>query len=656
MVAGAVVCAALFALLAIFQIGVQAWLAACVAGFAAVVSLILALWAAAQTEKRRLLTPINDLTRQARALVEDPQRAIKPPRAPELAELSNSLIALARRLANAPQMPAGKPRTQLTRSGLYAAEEGSSELELTAKPTEDTSALDMVARLDPTTLHWLASSRAEQEFLGWTLEELRKKTFPEIVHSDDRSLAFEQLQAAVFKGEAHGLIYRIKTARGESRAIEMNVSVRYGSDSNVSHLRCHVTDVTAKLRAGKELRRRTRELTLVNQLLRRTNRELQELKDRYSDLYQNAPAMYFSLDMQAKIIECNNTLCRTLGYRREELVDHSYTRLLPDSLKAAFPARFAEFARTGYVEVESRWKAADGRLIDVWITGTAVRGPDGQILYSRSVGQDITARRSLEAELKEKNYRLARTNDELWRKNKELDEFTYVVSHDLQEPVRTLIAFSDFLLKDCAPQLDATGKEYVGHLVEAARRMRALISDLLTLSRAGRATAEFGVVNIEEVVDRVKSDLAELIRTKAAQVRVSGPLPQAWGDRDRIAQLLANLITNGLKYNQSSAPWVEVAAVPSESAGWVTLRVRDNGIGIEPEFHSKIFQIFRRLHPREEYEGTGAGLAICHKIISAHGGRIWVESQLGEGAAFFFTLPLPGTKIAQTKPRAIHAT
>jgi PAS domain S-box-containing protein len=452
------------------------------------------------------------------------------------------------------------------------------------------------------------------------------------------------------------LILRIKTAQGKPRAIEMNVGVRYGTDQAVRHLRCHIADVTDKVRAERELRLRTRELTQVNEQLRQINRELEELKDRYSDLYQNAPAMYFSIDGAGRLLECNDTLLRTLGFRREDVIGQPYVKLLPESRRATFAQRFAEFMRTGSVEVKSQWVKADGATIDVWITGSAVRGRDGTIRHSRSVAQDVTAQLRLEAELQEKNDRLARANDELSRKNKEMDEFTYVVSHDLQEPLRTLIAFSDFLLRDCGERLDANGQEYVRYLVEASRRMRAMIHGLLSLSRAGRVTGDFAPVNLDEVVAVVKADLAELIRSRRAEVRVAGDLPVVWGDRDRLGQLLANLIGNGLKYNQNGEPWVEVGATEGGAGGWVTCFVRDNGIGIEPQFHAKIFQLFRRLHTPEEYEGTGAGLAICKKIIQAHGGQIWVESEPNRGSIFYFRLPRSPADAPGVPTRVSHVS
>lgn len=501
------------------------------------------------------------------------------------------------------------------------------------------STLDMIGRLDPVTLHWIDSSAAEQIFLGWSLADLTRKSFLDLVHPNDRNLAIERFQSVLEKGEAHGVRLRITNSKNEMKYVELNIGARYDSDHHITHLRCHWTDVTDKVRSEHEQRKRHKFLQEFNEELRKKNRELAELRDRYGDLYENAPAMYFSLNDDGRIIECNDTLQRALGYRREDLINRRVRDFLAPGRRGEFEACFADFLRNGYIELETTWRKANGETIVVWVRGTGVFDPTHKLLHSRCVAQDVTARRVLEDELHEKNERLARANEELSRKNKELDEFTHVVSHDLQEPLRTLIAFSDFLLRDSGDKLDENGREYVRFLVEASRRMRSLINDLLALSRAGRVTGEFTETPIVETTRQVVGDFAELIRAKNAEVRILEPLPTIWGDRSRLGQLLGNLISNGLKYNNCDKPVVEIGSQVDSEPGWSVLFVRDNGIGIESQFHAKIFQMFRRLHTREEYEGTGAGLAICQKIVQAHGGRIWVESRPGEGSTFFVALP-----------------
>ena len=177
-----------------------------------------------------------------------------------------------------------------------------------------------------------------------------------------------------------------------------------------------------------------------------------------------------------------------------------------------------------------------------------------------------------------------------------------------------------------------------------------MIHGMLKLSRVGKVIGEFTLIDLDELIAEIKTDLGELFRSRGAALRVVGPLPKIWGDRDRIRQLLANLISNGIKYNKSSDPWVEIKGdvgvipdTPDVESGPkaqtdVTIAVTDNGIGIDPQFHGTIFQLFRRLHTHDEYEGTGVGLAICNKIVQAHGGRLWVESAIGQGSTFYLKL------------------
>ena len=622
-----------------------------------------------QRETNRWADPLRVLSRTLSAFNDQPDEPWDFPIVPATAELVAPLRELQGRYlalrsgVEPPRRPSSDasesgdfppvylPDPRMTRSGSFEVPSP----DPSSMVSGEFSVLEMISRLDPKTLRWLESTPAEQAFLGWSLAELKVKSFLEIVQADDRKLAKQELRTALECGEGHGLIYRITTARGESKAVEMNVGVRYGADRRVLHLRCHLADVTAKLRDEDELRRRTHELTHANDDLRRANRELQELKDRYGDLYENAPAMYFTVDHHGQFLECNNTLIRSLGFSRREIIGQPVLRLLPKSRGPTPADRFADDLRAGPVEFESEWSKRDGEVIAVWVTGNALPGLDGKVRHVRCVAQDITARRLLEGQLRVKNDRLASANAELSRRNKELDEFTYVVSHDLQEPLRTLIAFSDFLMRDHGEKLDDSGREYVRYLVEASRRLRSLIQDLLSLSRAGKVTGEFGSVNLDEVVDILKADFAELLRSKNAEIRVDKPLSTAFGDRDRIGQLLANLVSNGLKYNRRPDPVVEVSADRDEAHHRVTISIKDNGIGIEPRYHSRIFQLFRRLHTPEEYDGTGAGLAIALKIVEAHCGRIWVESEPGQGSTFRVRLPTSPEGISTEPDEVLHA-
>jgi signal transduction histidine kinase len=237
--------------------------------------------------------------------------------------------------------------------------------------------------------------------------------------------------------------------------------------------------------------------------------------------------------------------------------------------------------------------------------------------------------------LAERGAQLERTNRELVALNAELDDFTNVASHDLQEPLRTLTAFSDLLHKDLGQSLPERAARDLGFITDAAKRMQTLIQDLLTLSRAGRVTKKREKVPVAVCVDRALQALA--IRLKETGARVEqDELPEVWGDSTLLAQLYQNLIGNALKFRGEKCPLIRLTV--EEWDGEQIFGVQDNGIGIEAKYAQQIFQPFRRLHARAEYEGSGIGLAICRKIVERHGGRIWVESEPGKGAHFRFTI------------------
>lgn len=542
----------------------------------------------------------------------------------------------------------GAPSDSLTRSGLYDSPPLGGHVSPSGDLSRVFSIVDMVNRLDPRDLRWIESSLAEQQFLGWTFHELQKKSFLEIIHLDDRARAEEALRSALIRGESLGLVVRISTARGKPRVIEVNAGARYGAGTGASHLRCHITDVTDKVRAERALRHRTRELIQVNEQLRTINRELVELKDRYTDLYDNAPAMYFSLDAEGLVLQCNQTLLTTLGRGREEVIGKDFFRFIVASDRTRCLAKLAELMEFGSIEAQSRLEKANGEILDVWISGRLNPGSGAIRPETRCVARDLTATHRLEAELVRSNQSLANANAELSRKNRELDEFVHVISHDLAEPVRTLIGFSDFLVKDHGDKLGPGGVEYLGYLADAAQRMRRMIYGLLNLSRAGKVTGEFGPVTLGELAEAVIFELGALIRGRGAVVEVLGPGVVFWGDGPRLHQLVANLVSNAIKYNRSAVPRVEIGPLGPEGIGpegatvpdrLQTLYVQDNGIGIDPRFHETIFHPFRRLHSPDEYEGTGVGLSICAKIVQAHGGQLWLESAPGKGSRFLVSLP-----------------
>ena len=235
----------------------------------------------------------------------------------------------------------------------------------------------------------------------------------------------------------------------------------------------------------------------------------------------------------------------------------------------------------------------------------------------------------------ETNRQLEAAVEELQSKNRELDEFSYVASHDLQEPIRKMISFSQLLQQDVEGQLNEQAQRDIDFIIDAASRMRNLVQALLALSRAGRSAMQPELLDIDECVDRALDALEVRLRETGAEIE-RDPLPQIIGDRTMITQLYQNLLSNAMKFIDQESPLIRVTA---ESKGEdLILGVKDNGIGIKKEFFDKIFQPMKRLHGRSEYEGSGIGLAVCRKTVQRHAGTIWVESEPGAGAHFKFTL------------------
>jgi signal transduction histidine kinase len=261
-----------------------------------------------------------------------------------------------------------------------------------------------------------------------------------------------------------------------------------------------------------------------------------------------------------------------------------------------------------------------------------------------ALGHDVEAMRvrivrELEAVEKAQDDLAAQAQD-LARSNAELEQFAYVASHDLQEPLRKVTSFCQMLERRYSGQLDERGEQYIQFAVDGAKRMQALINDLLAFSRVGRMERERELVDVGELVEHTSSSLGLAIEDANATVDVRGRLPEVYGERTLLGLVLQNLIANAIKFRADEPPRVEVSA--RRDGDMFEFAVADNGIGIDPEYADRIFVIFQRLHARDAYDGTGIGLAMCRKVIEHHGGQIWLDArQNGTGSIFRFTLPVP---------------
>lgn len=248
------------------------------------------------------------------------------------------------------------------------------------------------------------------------------------------------------------------------------------------------------------------------------------------------------------------------------------------------------------------------------------------------------------ASLMEANQQLERLNTELHRSNKELEHFAYITSHDMREPLRKICNYGDLLVRRYGEELDERAHKYLSYITDGSTRMTHLINDLLEYSRVGRGSLNVSPLPLKQVLGQVLSDLQFQIEKNQAEIFVSPDLPIVRANEAQLRQLLQNLISNSLKYRSRETPRITIGA--SSAGTFWQISVSDNGIGIAPEFAERIFAVFQRLHLREAYEGTGIGLSICKRIVERHGGQIWVDSELGEGATFSFTLPMTRSPLA----------
>jgi len=365
---------------------------------------------------------------------------------------------------------------------------------------------------------------------------------------------------------------------------------------------------------------------------RAAEKHLAQMEGRYRGLLEAAPDAMVVVNPSGEIVLLNVQAEKQFGYSRDELVGQKIKRIIPegfaerliaDALRSAEDA-LAQQIGTG-VEINARRK--DGSEFPIEIMLSPLENAEG-ILVTAAI-RDITTRKKAEAQLVQKI-------EELNRSNEELEQFASLASHDLQEPLRMVASYTQLLSRRYKGKLDSDADEFIGFAVDGANRMQRLIQDLLIYSRVGTKGRELLDVSSDAALEQALKNLRHAIEESGAIV-THDPLPMVLADEMQLTQLFQNLIANAIKYQSPGAPKIHISAVLNSWKKWV-FSVQDNGLGIEPQYFERIFGMFQRLHKREEFVGTGIGLAICKKIVERHGGKISVESQFGEGSTFYFTL------------------
>jgi PAS domain S-box-containing protein len=321
---------------------------------------------------------------------------------------------------------------------------------------------------------------------------------------------------------------------------------------------------------------------------------------------------------------------KQFGYRRDELLGQSMTKIIPEGFAERLTGDASVTkgsAERSDVALELCGRRKDGSEFPVEVMLSSLEIAGG-VLVTTAI-RDVSARKKIEAELH-------RNITELYRSNEELGQFAYVASHDLQEPLRMVASYTQLLSKRYKGRLDADADEFIAFAVDGANRMQRLIQDLLVYSRVGTKGKVLLDTSSEEALQAALMNLRGAIDESGAQV-THDPLPGVMADEMQLTQLFQNLVGNAIKYQRAGVPTVHVSAARSGEEKWL-FSVKDNGLGIDSRHFERIFGMFQRLHGRDEFAGTGIGLAICKKIVERHGGEIWVESEPGNGSTFRFAL------------------
>ncbi|MEI7867596.1 MAG: PAS domain S-box protein [Candidatus Methylumidiphilus sp.] len=452
-----------------------------------------------------------------------------------------------------------------------------------------------------------------EKLLGYDLNEFPRtlQAFVESLHPDDAESVMAAVHAQVRQGIPYATEYRIQRKDGTYSWWTARGLAERSADGKPVRMIGTVTDITRRKQAEDALH---------------------ESEARFRAIFeQSFHGVAQIISKTGRIVLVNQKYCDITGYSHEELLQASFQSIIhPDDLQADRDnIQHLIAGETQGFALEKRYYHKKGHIVWVNLTVSPIWLPGQKPTYHIAVVEDISARKQMEE-------RLASTRADLERSNRELEQFAYIASHDLQEPLRMIASYTQLLAQRYEGQLDDKAQKYIGYAVDGATRMQRLINDLLEYSRVSTRAQPPGTVDAEKILAEVKKNLSATLLENQATV-THDDLPAISVDATQFLQLLQNLIGNAIKFRCEDAPQIHISARDCGNE-WL-FSVRDNGIGFEAKFAERIFVIFQRLHTRQEYPGTGIGLAICKRIVERHGGKIWCESVPGLGTTFYFTIP-----------------
>ena len=464
-------------------------------------------------------------------------------------------------------------------------------------------------------LFWTSVTREIHEVEDDYIPEI-KKAIAFFEEGGNGEKADDEFKKAINSGESWNNELEIITAKGNKRWIKYSGNTEFINDKCI-RIFGTCQDVTER---------------------RKLIEALHKSEAQFRGAFENAVIGMTLMSTEGKILEANQSLCNSLGYSKTELIKKTFQELTyPDDLEEnLLLLKNLLSGKINSYSMEKRFFHKNGEIVWAVISVSLVKDQIGNPSHLVSQIENITERKKAEAEVKLLNEKIHLQNVALEASNEELEQFAYVASHDLQEPLRMICGFLDLLQKKYNNVLDEKGKSYISYAIDGSLRMKQMITDILSYSTAGNEEYEIEELDMNKVVKEIQFLLKSSIKESNATLEIND-LPIIKVAKIPMQQLFTNLITNSIKYQLTgNKPVIKINA--EEKGNYWEFSVGDNGIGIEKDNLENVFTIFKRLHGKTTYSGSGIGLTICKKIVENHGGKIWIESKPGKGSTFYFTI------------------